>query len=303
MISVSEKWAVRDRGIGRLVHLAESPPEIIVIIRILTGTVSLNYEFNGSFKKINLYENYIRHDEKIKYGRLDHIFQYIFEDLPSESDLSRLINSIKYLNMGFYRELRQEISYAVFSLNTGRFTESFLYLYRTLERISAACALIFVSREIDFRSAHHFLEGIFSEAKKMPGELKTLENFLLVYSKKNEMFRDATLEIPMFDFDPDLQKRFADQWSIILDKCRAEFDSDSGSIRCKYKDVSNLVISIRNRSFHNEGGRKNIDFSGIGGSEPFFGMCVEPILRWFSYLFVDFAKWQIEAAQRLRVER
>jgi hypothetical protein len=304
MIILSEKWNVKDRGIGKLVHLSETLPEILKTIRILAGTVVLTYEFGGESRGIRLRENYIRFDEEIKYGHLDDIFPYIFEDgIPDENELAKIFDSIKYLNIEFYREVRQEISYAVFSLEKERFTESFLYLYRTLERISAACPLLFVSREVDFRAAHSFLNGFFL-GSKMPGELKILDNFLKNYSKRNEMFRDAVLEIKMPDNGNFMNKEIFEQWNLIKEEGKLDLyiDDEFGVISCPYPDVPSLVASIRNRVFHNEGGRRNVSLAKIGGSEPFFKICTRPILRWFSYLFVDFAKWQIDAAQRLRVK-
>ncbi|MDQ0321146.1 hypothetical protein QO002_003284 [Pararhizobium capsulatum DSM 1112] len=291
-----EKFEVPVGSCSPSLLLASEPPEIIKILRLLSGTAHLRDDGTDEV----LYEanqNFINPGDDIALDEIDRILDYIFEERPDEDEIASLFRRARILNKGFYIEILAELGFLLKSLGEQKFTESFLYTYRILERISAACPLIYVSNDKDFRHAHSFLSSIYDE-KKAPGELGMLQKFLQHYTGLNEGFARATLDFSLAELGDDLATALIDEFkTIILPEIKTlVIDEENGIFSVPFKDVGSFVVTVRNRTFHNLGARANFNLSRIGGSEPLFALLVPILLYWFSYVFVDFAKWQISKA-------
>ncbi|NNH56058.1 hypothetical protein HLI01_04350 [Rhizobium laguerreae] len=291
-----EKFDVPAGSCSPSLLLGSEPPEIIKILRLLSGTTHLR---NDGTDEI-LYEankNFINPDDNITSNGIDRILDYIFEERPDEAEIISIFRKISALNKGFYIEILGELGFLLKSLGEKKFTESFLYTYRILERISAACPLIYVSNDKDFRNAHNFLSSIYDE-KKAPGELGMLQKFLQHYTGLNDGFARATLDFPLGELGDALAAELIDELKkIVLPEVKTlVIDEETGTFSVPFKDVGSFVVTVRNRTFHNLGARANFNLSRIGGSEPLFALLVPNLLYWFSYVFVDFAKWQLSRA-------
>ncbi|CAN7634247.1 hypothetical protein LJR030_001734 [Rhizobium sp. LjRoot30] len=295
-IKITEKFDPQDISCSPSILIENDPPEIIKIIRILSGTAHLR---NDATDEI-IYggdRNFINPGDDISSADMDRVLEYIFEVKPEEAEISSIFRKASILNRGFYRDILSELLYLMKSLNKENYTETFLYTYRILERISAACPLIYVSGERDFRSAYSFLSSIYDD-KKSPSELVMLKKFLQHYASQNDNFSQATLDFELSglenEFATDLVSEFR---TIILPEVSTMvIDEANGKITIPFKDVGHFVATVRNRTFHNQGLQANINLPRIGGSEPLFALLVPVLLYWFSYVFVDFAKWQLSKA-------
>ncbi|NSY19072.1 hypothetical protein [Neorhizobium sp. AL 9.2.2] len=295
-LKIVEKFEVPPGSCSPSLLLDSDPPEIIKILRLLSGTAHLR---NDETDEI-LYQaqkNFINPGDDITLDGIDRILDYVFEDRPTEPELIALFRKAGILNKGFYIEVLAELGFLLKSVGDGKFTESFLYIYRILERISVACPLIYISNEKDFRTAYSFLSSIY-EDKKAQGELIMLQRFLQHYSGLNDSFAGATLDFSLAELEGDLAIELIDEFkTIIVPEVKSlVIDEENGTISVPFKDVGSFVVTVRNRTFHNLGARANFNLSRIGGSEPLFALLVPTLIYWFSYVFVDFAKWQISKA-------
>jgi len=294
-LGLREKFESED-GEDTLLSLNADPPDVIKIVRLLAGTIFVVDEQSGDVYYPAL-TNYVNADDNILPGGLGRIVEYIFEESPDVNALNSIFLASRPKNRQFYSEVLEEIKFLLKSLYQEKYTEAFLYLYRLLERISAACPLVYISRERDFRSAHSFLSTVFDE-KKSPGELWMLQKFLLHYASVNDGFSDATLDFGLSGAEEEFAIELLKQLrSLILPEVKSlNIDDENGLFSIPFKDVSSFVVSIRNRTFHNLGARANFNLVKLGGSEPLFALLVPVMINWFSYVFVDFAKWQLAEA-------
>ncbi|MDT8873508.1 hypothetical protein RAA17_26220 [Komagataeibacter rhaeticus] len=298
MISISEKFNMQPGGPAFVMSLTEQSPDVVRLLRMLSGSATLVVRAEDASDDIyELSENYIRPDHNISAANLSEVLDYIFDEVPSPQDLETIFAAMRGQNRGFYKDMREELSLCLLLVAQSRNTEAFLLLYRILERMSAACPLIYASRQRDFRSAHEFLSGIFSD-DKLPGELGILQKFLKNYATENNDFSDLSLEIPIPNWGA-FATEFAHQWKNII--CReasfATLDDENGVISCPYKKVASLIVTIRNRTFHNLSGRSNVNLYKLGGPDMIFSLVMPYFLTWMAYVFVDFARWQISAVR------
>ncbi|AYO77454.1 hypothetical protein [Sphingobium yanoikuyae] len=300
MIEIAEKWNPLEVDTPTAIRLQDPTPEIVKIIRLLCGTACLIRRVNGMEDVlVELDTNFINPSHQHSADNLTDILDYFFDERPDDAEILQIFQAISTYNRKFYVDIRNEISYCLFALSSDRATEAFLFLYRVLERLSSACPLIYISRERDFRTAHSFLAGIFTE-NKTPGELALLQSFIKNYADSEEMFRENSIDFAIEDLASEPSQEMIRQWKNVIRKevPHLIIDEDLGVITCKFKDAVSLIVTIRNRCYHNKSAHVNFNLTKIGGSEPLFKMVMPKLMYWFSYLFIDFAKWQITAAQR-----
>lgn len=299
MLSIVEAFSLAEGDPGAPLLLSNESPEIYKILRLLTGTAQLQFQLGDT--EVDLLrptENYVRLDHNINENSIIQVFDYIYDERPEAAEIVSNLRGIRGKNASFFSELREELSLCVLSIEKSRYTESFLMLYRALERMSSACPLIYVSRQHDFKSAHSFLGGMFKDGKN-PGELGILKSFLTDYAKDNDDFKNATLDIPIPDFGGDFAVELSRQWGDVIQREApyATLDKDTGVISCAYAQTSSLIVTLRNRTFHNLSGQRNFNLFRLGGSDPLFQLFVPYLLRWTAYIFVDFARWQLSSAR------
>lgn len=292
-LKVVEKFDVPAGSCRPSLLIETEPPAIITILRLLSGTAYVSDERSDEVYYL-AEKNFINPDDNIDEREIDRVLDYIFEERPEEDDLKQIFRRVGVLNRGFYTDILGELTFLFKSLSRENYTESFLFIYRILERISAACPLIYISKEKDFRSAHSFLSSIYDE-NKAPGELGMLQKFVHHYAGMSEGFGRATLDFSLAEVGDDLAAEILRQFRILVNPevKSLSIDETNGTFSIPFKDVASFVVSVRNRAFHNLGARANLDLSNLGGSEPLFALLVPVLLYWFSYIFVEFAKWQI----------
>lgn len=299
MIFITENLNFAEGDLARPLEISDNCPEIIKLIRLFSGTVKVVTSREGQEDEIFITNrNYIRPDQEVTSNNSTIIAQYIFDEIPDQQEFLNIIRRVRGKNHSFYNSLCNELSLCLLSVAKDRFTESFLFLYRSLERMSAACPLIYSSRQNDFRTAHSFLSGIYRD-EKAPGELGLLQSFLVDYAKENNDFAEANLDIAIPDWGGSFAGEFYRQWRDVIQReaSYAAIDPDEGIIRCPYPKVASLIVTVRNRSFHNLSGQKNLDLFRLMGSDPLFSMLMPHFLQWTAYVFLDFARWQIASVR------
>ncbi len=299
MISIVENLDFGDNHPASPLKISEGCPEIFKAIRLLSGTVKLvaSYE-DADDVEVIADKNYVRPDQEIRNENSPDLISYIFEETPDLDEFLRILRNMRGRNHSFYKSLCDELSLCIFAMKNERHTEAFLSLYRSLERMSAACPLIYSSRQNDFKTAHTFLSGIYKD-EKSPGELGLLKAFLSDYAKENQDFQVATLDVPIPNWGGAFAVELTRQWRDVIEReaSYARIDTETGIITCPFPKVASLIVTIRNRSFHNLSGQKNLDLFRLMGPEPLFSVLTPHFLHWTAYVFLDFARWQISSVR------
>lgn len=297
MIDIADLHNLDAGDAARPLQISSNSPGVIKLVRLFSGTTQIVWSEEGRENQVFAADrNYIRPDQEITGDNLSIVAEYLFDEIPETEELTNILMRIRGKNHSFYQDLCGEFSLCLVSMASNRFTEAFLFLYRSLERMSAACPLIYSSRQNDFKTAHKFLSGIYRD-EKSPGELGLLQAFLKEHSNDNQNFSEATLDIAVPNWGGAFALELSKQWRHVIQRevPVAYLDQGAGVISCPYPDVAKLIVTVRNRSFHNLSGQINLDLFRLMGSDPLFEILMPHFLQWTAYVFLDFARWQISS--------
>jgi hypothetical protein len=214
------------------------------------------------------------------------LLELIFGENVNLADAEKIYDVIKTKNVKFFKTLLTELTHCVVHLNEKRYLESFLHFYRTLEKISIAFPLIYISSESDFIRANARLATFFEiEA----GELKFLSKVAEVMANKSEILSDY-------------QVTFSTKFSEIekfrlliseINRCCPNFidpgiEIERGKFDIPFAKVPSFLISCRNRMFHfGNSGQQNIDIDRINGVSELCRMLTHGGLHWLALAYVD----------------
>lgn len=255
-------------------------------LRILAGTVDVSDIINNS--TIELTECYFE-TFKIKYpspySRACHIFEVIDENLTI-SDYSGLCRKINTPSFQFFQTFNDELIEFVLNQTKQKYTNAFVNIYRMLEHISYAFPLVYTSKTLDFKKTYRDLRSFFAEDRSI-GELKFFSNFL------NKSLADPTLLNSEFKISltgPDYQKqKFYDVISNICKRNKIPIlDSsiENEVLIIEWKNVSNLIVNVRNGYFHYLNDNPNVISSDdIIDADLFFEKLNSCFMHWFTVLY------------------
>lgn len=186
-------------------------------------------------------------------------------------------------NREFYREILCEFLHYFLQTSQGCNTAAFVFLYRVLERISYSIPLLYASTQREYMGTFRDLRSILNA--DVEGELGLFRKFLA-------------------------QGRFIDPIKLQVDQ-KIRFSSSGGhqsayyafttrhfttftsldpalhEVEVKFRDVSHLLVTIRNRFFHSRtgDGRDNITTIEMADPDEYFS-CINPVLVSFLAIVV-----------------
>jgi hypothetical protein len=266
-------------------------PEILLILRILSGTVKINHEFSN--KEIILTKNFFKSDCSPCLAFREHIPE-LFGEGYSLSEFSEFIQKAKFTNRDFYKDLLLEISNFFLHTNRDSHTTAFLYLYRTLEFISYAFPLIYTEKTNDFKGSYNNLKQIFS-GDKNTGELGFFKKFI------ETIFKDDPIKESNISFQIDIENEDIQRltYKALYDACDSSMISEqtveNTVLSVPYTEIGSFIVTIRNRFFHFlNGGKKNIKSENVCDSDLLFSLLNEQCLFWLSSVFLEIIKSRIE---------
>lgn len=198
-------------------------------------------------------------------------------------------------NTEFYKRLLAEISYAVYYRKKSPVT-AFLHIYRALEVMSFALPMVYYSvKRNDFIGGFQELSKLFSGSEK--SELPFFKRYLEKIQNEQQFFgvrfdvevlsddaqnkRASTLYIKELCRELKLKKG-ADE--IIIDK-------QSDTINMSLLGVHHLLVTLRNRVFHNCTGEEKNNLKlhlKITDYEEIFISLNDVFLNWLGLIFADF---------------
>tara|TARA_R110000751_G_scaffold19678_5_gene58604 strand:- start:160 stop:876 length:717 start_codon:yes stop_codon:yes gene_type:complete len=203
---------------------------------------------------------------------VDSFLNVVFEDgLPNSDDLVSISRGINKGNRSFYSELLTDVMLLLLAVENNKNTESFLLIYRLLEKISVALPLIFSSKEKNFQDVNKFFVSMVPKAGEV-FDLKILERFLSQHEQESSSFKMSKVEFDISAPEEGLVKSIISQIELCVagQVAGMEIDKERSKIIVPYSSVSMFIVNLRNRCFHNQPSRKNFDLSAVGGTEIFF---------------------------------
>jgi len=275
----------------------ENDPEILLILRLLSGNAKLTHNYSKTTVKSRT--NYFSGNFAPFQNWKKEFPQLISED-TSVGDISTFINCTKYANRSFYSNILAEISHFILHEKRGSHTSAFIYVYRILEKISYAFPLIYASKTQDFLRSFNQLKDLMtgSGEKKELGFFKTFVKTI----NKDDSITDTSIDVKIDATYSDVQKQMFKAVREVIDDSVIHGDTtEFEKLSIKYCDMGGFIISVRNRFFHNlNGGAENIESNKIVDSDELFRFINAASMHWLSMVFLQVTHHSLSEFQRHR---
>ncbi|MGK0272646.1 MAG: hypothetical protein ACI88H_003319 [Cocleimonas sp.] len=277
----------------------ENDPEILLIIRLLSGNLELIHSYTS--KSIKSRINYFSGDFKA-YSNWKTEFPKTLSDEVSADDISTFIEKNKFNNRAFYKGVLSELSQFILHENKKSHTSAFIYLYRLLEKISYAFPLIYASKSNDFLRSFKELQDLMAgdKDKKELGFFKTFVQTLYA----EDSISETSIDLAINSNNDIVKKQVFDSLKKITPSSGIHGDTSSPDLLCiKYCEMGSFIISLRNRFFHNlNGGATNIKSETIVDSDDLFKFVNPMAMYWIATIFLGVTSHNLSTFQTLREE-
>jgi hypothetical protein len=280
-------------------HICENTSsELLIIIRLLSGTVSLKHKSSGV--SLNQNKNFFASDLKSFNSKWETKFPKLISDEYSVLDLSEYLQRSKWLNQKFYKNLLLEISNFVLQTKKGSHTSAFIFIYRIIEIIAYAFPLIYVAKTPDFKNSYNYLKNLMDKSRS-GGEKDFLKKFV------EELYKDDPISESTIDFeiperyDIELEKTFDTLKNLCTENMLGEATQSPRILSIKFTEVGSFLITLRNRFFHfSNNGQKNIDTENLYDSDYVFGLLNEKFMHWITTIFLGILMHNIGDYENLK---
>lgn len=252
-------------------------------LKLLLGLVNINA--GSSNKVVKCRRDFLKIRPTNGIISNERLLTCIFGDVIKIEDAEKILNLAKIYNVKFFKEFMTELTHCLFCYYKGHYVESFLHYYRTLEKISVAFPLIYISSESDFFTANSKLATFF---KNEPGELKFISRFAEVIATENDVLSEVSITFKTNYSDTESYENLINQLKIACPNyIDPDLDYQLGKFDIPFAKVPSFLISCRNRTFHfGNDGKKNIDIDRIDGSSEMCRMLTEAGLHWLAISYV-----------------
>jgi hypothetical protein len=181
-------------------------------------------------------------------------------------------------NRTFYKDVLSEFSNYFLQTHRDSHTAAFVFLYRVLERLSFSIPLLYSSTQSDYFGTFNQLKEFFSN--DLQGELGLFKVFL-----NQGKFIDSLVLDFVYDLNFASSNGHAPKYFELARSMKAQYvsaDATINKIEIKFREVPEMLKSIRNRFFHfrTGDGQKNIRLEDVWDTDEFFKN-VNPIFASF----------------------
>lgn len=182
----------------------------------------------------------------------------------------------------FSGELFDEFARCIFFSSKGRHVQSFLHLYRLLERVSYAFPIAYASKSHDYKGTFKQLKNYITS--QQDGELKFFNGFvnqLIASPDLNSLVRlDISANTP-----GNRVAHFATLQRLVPPNRVINAVQDQ-SLEISYRDVLDLLINIRNRYFHfMSGNPDNLTGANLPDPDELFKVLNPIFLNWLAHIY------------------
>lgn len=257
----------------------------IDIFRLLTGTVDVVRRADDSSVKCR-YNHLTRRPSRARTSDRKLSNALFGEDVTVEY-ARVIVANFRTIYTGFFSKLSYEVEHCIYNYQKGRYVESFLYFYRSLEKLAVAFPVMYITAQADFERVHAMLKPLFS--KDSDGELAFVNKFCGKLADESDVLSEYKIEFLFLPISPELyQELFSEISRVCNEKTREQIESGDLSFEIPYKYTASLIIECRNRLFHNSNsGQKNFDIDRIGGAGVLCKGLVEAGLHWLALTYVE----------------
>ncbi len=277
----------------------DQSPEILLIIRLLSGSIKLKHNYSDTTITCNT--NYFSSDLK-NYGQK---WKKKFPELISEdielTDIGNYIHANRYLNKAFYKQVLYEICHCFYSSKKKSDTTSFIFVYRLLEKIAFAFPLIYASKTQDFIKSFNDLKKLMTDDTEKK-ELGFFKRFVTELYKNDAIF-NTSIDIPFTNLEnTEIKEQLFNEIKRVLDpKIIHDNTIELDQLSIKFQDMGSFIITIRNRFFHNmNGGADNIKSEKIVDSDELFHLINNLALQWIATIFLGIFSHSISEFEKIK---
>jgi len=262
--------------------------ELASLFRVLAGSCVLTNLSNDV--SIALARNYFTGDYEENSAQ-DLSFLETFEEGLRLADYEQHVESKKFVNRQFYKNLLAEICAALFNEGKEKHTAAFLHLYRAYEHLSYAFPMIYAAKTDNYVATFENLRKWMVDADKQGnvGELGFHKAFVSTLFKGLPEI-STTIDINLNCKDEYKEKLFDGLARKVLGwKSEAEYTSatvrpDKLSIR--FVDFHSFIVNLRNRYFHYSNARSdNLALEEIADSDMLFSFVNKAGLYYVATIF------------------
>ena len=275
----------------------ENDPELLLIIRILSGNLELTHNYSN--KSVKHRKNYFYSDlTSFQNWKID--FPKLFSEETNSDDLAEFIFNTKFTNRSFYKIILAEISHFILHERKSAHTSAFIFIYRILEKISYAFPMIYASKSSDFLKSFNELKELMtgSDEKKELGFFKKFVETI----HQGDPIADTSIDISIEAENSNVQKQMFKAMKDVTNVSAIHEDTTEHGLLCiKYCEMGSFIINIRNRFFHNlNGGSKNIESNRIVDSDEFFRFINPMAMHWLSMILFKVTHYSLSNFQNHR---
>lgn len=268
--------------------ISERTSNEAILIRLLCGTLKIKYFIEEDQIEIKQNNNYsvpgIIKNSTFKNKIIKNFFSFENYRNLEKKTIDKYIN-LNRKNHFVHEELLSELTGAIIWIKNSPI-ESFVHIYRSLEFISYSFPLIYASKSMDYRGSYEKLKKFMSGDSD--GELKFFKIFL------NELFRDNILldyefDIPFIGNNVNFIK---EELQKIITKNYYAFDG--GTMKIRFVNMVDLLITLRNRYFHMLAGKGTDNFYDIRYDKREIFYVVNPVfINWITMIYKEIVDYSV----------
>lgn len=255
-------------GLGNIPNNADRSYQYL-LIRLLLGNLTLQQHGIELRQEANLF---VLPPQKQQL-RASPAFNNFLVDSGIGSTGKRFIQKTVADNRSFYKDVLSEFSNYFLQAKKESHTAAFVFLYRVLERFSFSIPLLYSSTQSDYIGTFNTLKNFFDDDLK--GELGLFKVFLNQGTFIDPLILDFVFEVTFTS-----QHGYAANYFDLTRRQQTQFvstDPAINKIEIRFRDVPELLKTLRNRFFHfrTGDGQQNIRIEHILNTDEFFS-CVNP---------------------------
>lgn len=259
-----------------------------ILIRLLCGTLRIKYLVGGQQKEIKQWRNYSipgNEDNNTYRNRIIKDF-FAFDKFAKteKKDIDKYLISNRK-NHFIHEQLLSELTSAMIWLDDSPI-ESFVHIYRALEFMSYSFPLIYASKSKDYRGTYEKLKSFMSGVAD--GELKFFKTFLAELFKGNILFQ---YEFDIFFMNGNESLIQAELGRIIPNPY---YTFDGNTMKIKFANVADLLITLRNRYFHMLVGKGTDNFYDTRYDKREIFQAMNPVfLNWLTMIYKEIVIYSV----------
>ncbi len=259
-----------------------------VLIRLLCGTLKIKYMLDGNEVEWEQLNNYSvpgsEQNNLFQKKIIKEFFSFEHYRLIERKSIDKYLNSNRR-NHFVHGEVLSELTGAMIWMEKSPI-EAFVHIYRTLEFMSYSFPLIYASKSMDYRGSYENLKKFMSGDSD--GELKFFKTFLKELFKNNLLF-EYEFEIYFLNGNEGLIKEELER--VIKN---SYYNYDGNTMKIRFANVIDLIITLRNRYFHMLVGKGMDNFYDTRYDKREIFLAMNPVfINWLSLIYREIAIYSV----------